>query len=158
LLDRDRVGGAGDAKGHVCLLLCSAVIDVRTVGSIFAAILSGTPASIAMRIARSGAFSGAMRPRKKEIILRVLVERVFALRKAVRDRSDPVNVRDRRALIVADNDLEGIVAKHRESSYGADEPPQWTKIKNAEYSQSVDRRALRALTVGIVTVSRRTRS
>src|SRR5262245_20930331 len=36
--------------------------------------------------------------------------------------------------LICKQDLEGIVAKHRRSQYGADEPRQWVKIKNAEYS------------------------
>jgi ATP-dependent DNA ligase len=38
--------------------------------------------------------------------------------------------------------LEGIVAKHGESSYGADEPRQWITVKNTAYSQAVDRHEL----------------
>ena len=40
------------------------------------------------------------------------------------------------------HDLEGIVTKHRGSSYGADEPRQWIKVKNAAYSRAVDRHEL----------------
>jgi bifunctional non-homologous end joining protein LigD len=36
------------------------------------------------------------------------------------------------------HDLEGIVAKHRGSSYGAADPRQWSKVKNTAYSQAVD--------------------
>jgi hypothetical protein len=39
-------------------------------------------------------------------------------------------------------DLEGIVVKHRGSSYGADELRQWIKVKNTAYSQAVDRHEL----------------
>ena len=45
------------------------------------------------------------------------------------------------ALVCANN-LEGIVAKHRQSAYGADEPRKWIKVKNINYSQAVDRREL----------------
>lgn len=34
---------------------------------------------------------------------------------------------------VCAQDLEGIVAKHRKSIYGPDEPRQWVKVKNAAY-------------------------
>ena len=43
---------------------------------------------------------------------------------------------------VCAHDLEGIVAKHSESTYGADEPRQWIKVKNAAHSQAVDRHEL----------------
>jgi bifunctional non-homologous end joining protein LigD len=35
---------------------------------------------------------------------------------------------------VCAHDLEGIVAKHRESRYGADEPRAWINVKNPAYS------------------------
>ena len=40
------------------------------------------------------------------------------------------------------HDLERIVAKHRESSYGADKLRHWIKVKNTAYSQAVDRHEL----------------
>ena len=43
---------------------------------------------------------------------------------------------------VCAHDLEGTVAKHRESPYGVDEPRQWVKVKNPTYSQAVDRHEL----------------
>ena len=43
---------------------------------------------------------------------------------------------------VCAHDLEGIVAKHRESSYGADKPRHWIKVKNTAYSQAVHRHEL----------------
>ena len=43
---------------------------------------------------------------------------------------------------VCAQDLEKIVAKHRDSMYGADEPRQWFKVKNAEYSQAVEHHEL----------------
>ena len=43
---------------------------------------------------------------------------------------------------VCAQDLEGIVAKHRESLYRTDEPRQWIKVKNTAYSQAVDRHEL----------------
>jgi hypothetical protein len=42
----------------------------------------------------------------------------------------------------ARTDLEGIVAKHRLSLYGTDEPRQWIEVKNTAYSQGVDRHEL----------------
>jgi bifunctional non-homologous end joining protein LigD len=44
--------------------------------------------------------------------------------------------------IVCKQDLEGIVAKHRRSQYGTDEPRQWVKVKNPDYSQARDRHEL----------------
>src|SRR5262249_22095965 len=44
--------------------------------------------------------------------------------------------------VVCKQDLEGIVAKHRRSQYGADEPRQWVKVKNADYTQARDRHGL----------------
>jgi bifunctional non-homologous end joining protein LigD len=43
---------------------------------------------------------------------------------------------------VCQQDLEGIVAKHRAGPYGEDEPTRWLKIKNPEYSQARDRAEL----------------
>ena len=44
--------------------------------------------------------------------------------------------------LVCKQDLEGIVAKHRRSQYGVDEPRQWVKVKNVDYSQARDRHEL----------------
>ena len=43
---------------------------------------------------------------------------------------------------VCQQDLEGIVAKHRARRYGEDEPTRWLKIKNPVYSQARDRAEL----------------
>jgi len=43
---------------------------------------------------------------------------------------------------VCQQDLDGIVAKHRAGRYGEDEPKRWLKIKNPEYSQARDRAEL----------------
>jgi ATP-dependent DNA ligase len=38
---------------------------------------------------------------------------------------------------VCAQNLEGVVAKHRENSYGTDEPQSWIKIKNVHYRPSI---------------------
>jgi ATP-dependent DNA ligase len=43
---------------------------------------------------------------------------------------------------VCQQDLDGIVAKHRAGRYGEDEPKRWLKIKNPEYHQARDRAEL----------------
>jgi bifunctional non-homologous end joining protein LigD len=78
-----------------------------------------------------------------------LLERKCLLRAIVPRRSSSVlyaqSIAGRGRELFAEicaHDLEGIVAKHRESTYGADEPRQWIKVKNVGYSQAVDRHAL----------------
>ena len=85
----------------------------------------------------------------KDVRALPLVERKKLLRAVVPQRSSTVLYAQHvhgtgRELFMegCQQDLEGIVAKHRAGRYGEDEPTRWLKIKNPEYSQARDRAEL----------------
>lgn len=80
-----------------------------------------------------------------------LIERKRSLRKLIPPDCDGVLYLDhiegegeRLFELVCEHDLEGIVAKHRQSRYAAEtnSNPAWVKIKNRRYSQIVGRNEL----------------
>jgi bifunctional non-homologous end joining protein LigD len=75
-----------------------------------------------------------------------LIERKRALRKIIPGNSvclfyvDHIEGEGERLFELAcERDLEGIVAKHRQSRYSVDHSPTWVKIKNRKYSQLIGR-------------------